>query len=85
MPQFHFQVRTETHVLVTDSMDLAGPDDARVEASHRAGQLLMDHAAQLWLDQEWRMDVTNEQGLILFVIHISASKSCAMTRERVRR
>lgn len=74
---FHFQVRTPTHVLHTQVADLASLDAARVEAARRSGQLLSEHAAQLWVDEDWRMDVTDEKGLVLFVIIISTMKSAA--------
>ncbi len=74
---FHFQVRTETHVLLAESADLDGLEAARVEASRRAGDLLLQHASRLWVDEDWQMDVTNDAGLILFVIHISAMRTAA--------
>ena len=78
MPRFHFQVRTDTHVLLAEAADLPGTTEARVEASRRVGELLRDHAAAIWADEEWRMDVTDHAGLILFVIQVSAMKSPAM-------
>ena len=77
MPQFHFQVRTETHVLLAEAAELPGTEEARIEASRRIGDLLKVHAGLLWVDQEWSMDVTDETGLILFVIQVSAMKTPA--------
>lgn len=74
---FHFEVRTETHVLLTDAASLADLNEARVEAARRVGEVLREHAALLWVDEEWRMDVTDGEGLILFVIMISAMQSAA--------
>ena len=65
-------VRTESHVRLAEAVDLAGTDEAGVEAARRVGDLLVKHAAELWSDEEWRMDVTNEAGLILIVVHVSA-------------
>lgn len=76
---FHYQVRTETHVLLTEVVQLEHLDAARVEASRRVGRLLLEHAGQIWVDEEWQMDVTDEAGLILFVIHISAMLTAATT------
>jgi hypothetical protein len=75
--KFYFAVRTDTHVLHADSVELQGLDQARVEAARRVGELLKEHAAELWVDEEWHMDVTDETGLILFVITISAHKTSA--------
>jgi hypothetical protein len=77
MPCFHFVVRTDTHVLLSDSVDLDDLERARVEAACRVGDLLKVHAAALWTDKEWQMDVTDSDGLILFAIQISAMKTSA--------
>lgn len=74
---FHFQVRTETHVMLTETAELPGVDEARQEAAVRVGKLLQKHAGAIWADEEWRMDVTDDVGLILFVLTISVMKSAA--------
>lgn len=75
--RFHFQVRTDTHVLLADASELEDVDEARIKAARRVGTLLHEHAGQLWADEEWRMDITNADGLILFVIQISAMRTAA--------
>jgi hypothetical protein len=60
-------------------MELSKLDDARIEAAKRIGKLLQDHAGKLWADEDWQMDVTNERGLILFVINVNALKSPAIS------
>ncbi len=77
MPYFHFQVRTESHVLLTEGLELKGFDEARIEAARRVGDLLKEHAGQIWTDEDWRMDVTDRKGLILFVLQVLAAKSAA--------
>jgi hypothetical protein len=75
--KFHFQVRTGTHVMLTEAGDFSNSDEARVEAAKRIGLLLHEHAGNLWVDEDWQMDVTDERGLILFVINVSAMRSSA--------
>jgi hypothetical protein len=77
VPKFHFEVRTETHVMVTEGIELSNDAAARIEASCRIGELLRKHAGQIWIDQDWRMDVTDQNGLILYVIEVSAMKAPA--------
>ena len=77
MQHFHFQVRTGTHVMMIEVSDLSDSDEARVEAAKRIGLLLHAHAGKLWADEGWQMDVTDDAGLILFVINISAMRSSA--------
>lgn len=74
MPFYHFEVRTQTHVMTTEGGDFPNNDAARVEAAKRVGHLLHDHAGQIWADQDWQMDITDEMGLILYVIRILASR-----------
>ncbi len=77
MAKFNFEVRTATHVMLSESMELAGAEEARVEAARRIGALLTSHALKIWSDEEWRMDVTNESGLILSVLQIAAMRTAA--------
>jgi hypothetical protein len=77
MPFFHFEVRTPTRVLITVGAKLPDHTAARVEAAKRIGALLAEHAGQLWVDEEWEMDVTDETGLILYSIHVAAMRSAA--------
>ena len=81
MPLYHFEVRTPTHVMLTEGVELPGHTEARVEAARRIGALLNDHAGQVWADQEWQMDITDDVGLILYSINVSTHKSAA-TRDR---
>ena len=77
MAFYHFEVRTPSHVMITEGAEFADGTAARVEAAKRVGSLLHDHAGQLWVDQDWQMDVTDDNGLILYVIQISALRSAA--------
>ena len=49
----------------------------RCPGAKRIELLLHAHAGKLWADEEWQMDVTDDKGLILFVINIAAMKSSA--------
>jgi hypothetical protein len=82
MPRFHFVVRTRSHVLLSDSVDLQDLESARIEAACRVGDLLKTHAGAIWEDKEWQMDVTDSTGLILFVIQVSAMKTAATASSR---
>jgi hypothetical protein len=77
LPHYNFEVRTQTDVLDTVVVELNDSSAARVEAVKGIGALLHEHAGKLWIDQNWQMDVTNESGPILYVIHVSAMRSTA--------
>jgi hypothetical protein len=66
--------------MVTEFADLPDTYEARIEAARRIGKLLHDHAHKLWADEDWQMDVTDDTGLILFVINVNALKSSAITK-----
>jgi hypothetical protein len=77
VPLYHFEVRTETHVMLTEGVKLPNSTAARVEAAKRVGALLHEHAGRIWSDEDWQMDVTDDTGLILYVLHVSAMKTAA--------
>ena len=77
MPRYNFEVRTDTHVMLTQGGEYKDDSAARTQAACKVGDLLKDHATRLWHDEDWQMDVTNEAGLILYVIHVSARKTAA--------
>jgi hypothetical protein len=64
-------------VLLTDGAEFPDNSAARVEAAKRVGQLLHDHAGQIWVDEDWQMDITDETGLILYVIAVVATRAPA--------
>ncbi|MDQ3143610.1 MAG: hypothetical protein M3Q57_01850 [Pseudomonadota bacterium] len=49
----------------------------RIELARFVGEFLKDHANLIWEDQDWRIDVTDEAGLILYVMEISATDTAA--------
>lgn len=55
------------------------PDDeaARIEAARVLGQLLNERPAAVWRDEEFRLTVTDDRGVILFVLDIAALLSPA--------
>lgn len=84
MAMYHINVRTDSHIASTTDCETQTLDDLRIELARFVGEVLKDHAGQLWVDEEWQVDVTNDEGLILYVIHLSASDTPA-TKGSVRR
>jgi hypothetical protein len=83
-PLYHFQIRTATHVMHTEGVRLADATAARIEASRRIGDLLK---GTCWSDMgrpDWQIDVTDQTGLILYVINVSAMKTAATQNEHFR-
>jgi hypothetical protein len=85
MPRYNIQVRTEKTIresVVVERHDLTG---LRVEVAAFVGELLKDHAEQIWIDEDWRIDATDEAGLILFTMSVFASNTSATLPYRSKR
>ena len=65
MARYKIELRTQNRVW--DSLPVEAEDHTalRIEAAQFVGQVLKDHAAEIWADEDWRVDVTDDTGLIL--------------------
>jgi hypothetical protein len=77
MPLYHIELRTADRVWDTVEVDRPDADGLRIEMAKFVGDLLREHAGQIWADQDWRVDVTDDRGLILYVMQIVATDSAA--------
>ena len=77
MARYNIALRTESHVSETLAVEMSDLTELRVEVARFVGQLLRDHANQIWVDEDWRVDVTDESGLILYVMQLTATNSAA--------
>ena len=77
MPRFHFNVYGGVCVLDTEGTELPDWQAARLEAIRYAGALLVDEAQHVARGEEWRMEVTDEVGLMLFRLDFSVMASGA--------
>lgn len=78
MPRYFIGLRSETHLHETVEVERDDLTLLRIELARFVGELLKDHAEQIWQDRDWRVDVTDEHGLILYVMEISASEAPAV-------
>lgn len=85
MSRFNIEVRTEKTVRETLTIERDDLTALRIEVAAFVGELLKDHAAQIWADEDWRVDATDENGLILFAMHIFASDTAATMPSRALR
>lgn len=82
MPRFHFNVydgRESTDPKVTD---LDSYETARRHAIALAGKMLTKESHEPSLGDEWRVEVTDDRGLILYRIDISVAGSAALSRKQ---
>lgn len=80
MPRFHFHVHDGCSLLDTEGTELADPQAARLEAIRIAGDILKHDAHRIALGEDWRIEVTDETGLILFQMTFLVIESPAMRR-----
>ena len=77
MPRFHFNVYDGVCVLDTEGTELPDWQAARLEAIRYAGALLVDDAQHVAHGQDWRMEVTDDTGLVLFRLDFIVMASAA--------
>jgi uncharacterized protein DUF6894 len=77
MPHYHIELRTPDQVWETVDVVRDDLGALRIELARFVGEMLKDHAGKIWADKDWRVDVTNEDGLILYALNIFATDSAA--------
>ena len=66
MPRFHFRVCDGVCLPDHEGSDWPDWQAARLEAIRRAGEVLKSEAERIALGEDWRIEVTDHTGLILF-------------------
>ena len=81
MPRFHFHVHDGYSALDTEGTELPDWQAARLEAIRLAGDILKHDADRIALGEDWRIEVTDHAGLILFQMTFLGGESPVMRRE----
>lgn len=71
MPRYHFNVYDGRDIIDDVGTELPNAIFARREAIRYAGALLEEDADRLALGEDWRMEVTDERGLILLSLNFT--------------
>ena len=77
MPLFHFSVQDGRNDTPRSVLQLPDVFAAKAEALQLAGQMLRDNDRKASFDEDWRIEVTDAVGMVLFRMHISLSTSTA--------
>lgn len=72
MARYFFNVRDGAERPDREGTELAGQLEARRAAMQIGAELLRRDGRQFWDDPNWQIEVTDEQGVILFTVYISA-------------
>lgn len=75
MARFHFNVFDGTDLPDVEGEDLADWEEARIVAIRRAGLIIADPSKRAALSEDWRMEVTDEYGLVLFRLDFSIAEA----------
>ena len=78
MPRFHFNVRDGHNLEDGEGVELPDFSTARREAIRLSGALLEEEPDQFDVGDDWRMEVTDDTGLILFLMTFSIMQSPAV-------
>lgn len=78
MPRYHFNVYDGVSEPDLTGTELADWQVARLEAIRLAGQILKDEAHRIALGEDWRIEVTDSTGLILFQMTFLVVEAPAM-------
>jgi hypothetical protein len=72
MPVYHFHVSDGIGGPDLDGHLLAGLADAKREAVSLGGSLIREMGDRFWDGDDWRLEVTDSDGLLLFTLIFSA-------------
>lgn len=81
MPRYLFDVNDGRAGGDDAGIDLADLTAARARAAKIAGEALVNGAAGFWDGQPWSVRVSNDAGLALFELHLTAISSPATLDE----
>lgn len=74
MPRYFFHIRDGTDTRDETGTELPDIYTAQAQAIRLSGEILREMGARFWNGTEWKLEVTDEQGRTLFVLHFSAEE-----------
>ena len=80
MPRYFFHVRKDGREPDTTGVELPGLEEARVEAAECLAQELHDHRRELWNDEDWSIEVTDDRGLVLLIVQSAAFEAASVKK-----
>ncbi|KAB1071210.1 DUF6894 family protein [Methylobacterium planeticum] len=81
MPRYFFHVHDGVSLLDHEGTELADWHQAQFHAIRTAGEIISDNAKRLKLGEDWKMEVTDEVGLVLFRLDFHVASSAAVMGE----
>jgi len=78
VPRYFFDVHTEALEKDDQGHELPAIDVAHVAAAELAGELLRNHPENILLGDEWKVEVRDESGAVLFSLLMLSVPSAAL-------
>ena len=75
MPRYFFHVLDGYSTRDTDGTELPDIYAAQHMAIRTSGEILRDMGAKFWDGTEWRLEVSDDRGRVLFVLRFSAEEA----------
>ena len=72
MPRYFFNVYDGYSLLDQDGTELPDICTAQNEAIRLSGEILREEGSKFWNGTEWRLEVTDVTGVVIFPLHFSA-------------
>ena len=82
MPRFHFNFYDGVTDIDRTGVELADWREARLVAIQHAGTIFKSDPKRLALGEEWRMEVTDDTGLVLFRLDFSVMEAPTLSGGR---
>ena len=84
MFRYFFHTSDGRSLFDREGMEFDSATAAKIEAVRMMGEVLKDQATEFWDTQALKLIVTDETGLILFVLDLSAVEAPALSAARQR-
>ena len=78
MLRYFFHIDDGTRIRDHEGTEFASIEQARIESVRLAGAMLTDAATTFWDGDQWRLEVTDAAGLILFTLDFIGTQSPAV-------
>ena len=81
MPRFHFNIRDGKEVLDREGIELEDLQAARGHGIRCAGNAIAQEMNDLSSEENWRLEVTDSSGLVMFRMDFMVTESAASARQ----
>ncbi|KNY24501.1 hypothetical protein [Methylobacterium sp. ARG-1] len=82
MPRFFFNIYDSVSLPDDMGTELADWQEARIQTIEFAGEVIKDEAKRIALGEDWRIEVTDEQKLVLFRFDFISQEAPALSSHR---